>query len=199
MTTIAWLLILAGIIIIRQVASGRIMNIGQDLSDAFLAFTRGDTNELTAVFARRGNANSPVSSDPNDLGPGTLTYAGKGGLATVAVGLGTAAKGYRWAATGPDYYDCSGLMWRACQRVGYKGPRFTTETILNQKGMVRTLDTSVNTMVLWPVGSGGVTGHIGVITGPDQFYSARSTRTGIGYSKISTFRKTTPIYVRFTP
>lgn len=200
MTTIAWLLILMGVIIGRQVSVGRVKDLNQDVSDAFLAITRGDSKTLAEVFSRRGDATTTANgSDPNSLGSGQLTYVGKGGLGTVAQGLGAAAKGYRWAATGPDYYDCSGLMWRACQRIGYTGPRFTTESVLNQKGMVRTLDNSVNTMVLWPAGSGGVTGHIGVITGTDEFYSARSVRSGIGFSKISTFRKTNPIYVRFTP
>lgn len=200
MTTIAYLFILVGALIARQVSVGRVKDLNGDLSDAFLALTRGDTAGLTAVFARKGDATQAVAgTDPSDLGPGTIQAAGKGGLATVAVGLGSTAKGYRWAATGPDYYDCSGLMWRACQRVGYKGSRFTTESVLNQKGMVRTLDNSVNNMVLWPAGSGGITGHMGVITGSDQFYSARSVKTGIAYGKISTFRKTNPIYIHFIP
>ena len=201
MSTIGWLLILAAGIIGRQVAVGRVLNTKDDLSDAFLAIVRGDSAGLTAVFTRTGDSTTPTVGDDagTDLGPGTLTKIGNGhSIVEAAVQLGTKAKGYLFGAAGPSYYDCSGLMYRACQQVGYKGPRFTTASMLNQPGMTRVATGVVGDMVLWPAGSGGVTGHTGVISAADEFYSARSVRSGIGFSKISTFRSTTPIYVRLT-
>lgn len=201
MSTIGWLLILAAGIIGRQVAVGRVLNTKDDLSDAFLAIVRGDSAGLTAVFTRTGDATTPtVATDTEtDLGPGTLTKVGPNNdITEAAVQLGTKAKGYLFGSAGPSYYDCSGLMYRACQRVGYKGPRFTTANVLSQKGMSKITTPGIGDMVLWPAGSGGITGHIGVMSAPDEFYSARSVASGIGFSKISTFRKTTPVYVRLT-
>lgn len=200
MQSIAWLLILSAIVVARQVAVGRVLNVKEDLGDAFLAITRGDSAALTEVLSRKGdntvptNASVPIAGVAVGIAQGAISNA----IAQFAVELGTKAKGYRWTATGPDYYDCSGLMWRACQKAGYKGSRFTTADVLQAKGMSRIDKGTVGDMVLWPAGSGGVTGHIGVITGQDEFYSARSVRSGIAYGKISTFRKPSPIYVHFT-
>lgn len=98
------------------------------------------------------------------------------------VALGEAAKGYVWGATGPEYYDCSGLIWRALYDLGYyKGQRFTTSSF---EGIASTFaegsDGSVyGDIVLWP------TRHIGIVIGGDKMYSARSTTKGIGYSSIA--------------
>lgn len=207
MNTIGWLFILTGIIVVRQVAKGRVMNLTEDLGDAFIAFASGDTDALGGVLARTGDSTTPTVSAVADSTQVVGTGGTASGLAAAAQLLGKKAKGYRWASTGPDYYDCSGLMYKACQSIGYRGPRFTTATILGQREFKRISAPAtqgpgvtaavVNDMVLWPAGSGGVTGHIGVMTGPDKFYSARSVRSGIGEATISGFRKTRPIYVRY--
>jgi cell wall-associated NlpC family hydrolase len=230
MSTLAWLLLLTGMVILRQVYKGRTQYLGEDLSDAFLAITRGDTKELAAVFAREGDADEPMFASLGDaLGNATIAGAQASGitaseiskaiggqiegleakanksLTIAAVLLGEKAKGYRWAATGPDYYDCSGLMYRAAQKIGYKGGRFTTYTIGTNKafrevqapnvqgpGTNGSLGAGIDDIVCWP------THHMGVVTGPDQFYSARNPRSGIGVAKISTFRNgSKPKYYRF--
>jgi hypothetical protein len=205
------------------------MNISQDLGDAFIAVASGDTDALGEVLTRKGEDAAPTAADlaiykltagvTDAFGIAVPAIAGGigdafgqlkdgvGNLALAAILLGEHAKGYRWTATGPDYYDCSGLMWRAAQGIGYKGSRFTTASLPSRKEFKRisapgmqgpgVAAASINDVVLWPPGSGGVTGHMGVITGPDKFYSARSVRSGIGESKISTFRKTTPRYYRY--
>lgn len=231
MSTIGYLLILAAVLIARQTAKGRVLDLPEDLSDAFLALARMDTNGLTAVFARTGKETETVSGADiavANLTSGSINAVGTtingvagalsdgvsglkdaaGGLAMAAVLLGSKAKGYKWAATGPDYYDCSGLMYKAAQGIGYKGARFTTASVpLIPKTFKRISSPAtqgpgvtragINDLVVWPPGSGGVTGHMGVIYGPDQFYSARSIKSGIGVSKISTFRSTAPRYYRY--
>lgn len=230
MSTLAWLLILVGGLIVRQVSKGRVMNIGEDLSDAFLAVIQGDTKALEGVFARTGDASTPAIATLGDAlangvsGSITATTAGgnavaqgitqgldqlgsnlSSSLALAAVTLGEKAKGYRFGASGPDYYDCSGLMYRAAQLIGYKGSRFTTFTIGNNKSFFKiqppgyqgpavgggSVGAGINDIVVWP------THHMGVITGPDKFYSARNPRSGIGETKISTFRHEAPLYYRF--
>lgn len=223
MNTLAWLFIFAGILTARQVSRGRVMNISEDLGDAFIAFASGDTDALGEVLTRRGENAAPTAADlavykltegvteglttatvsiGDGLGDAYTGLAnGINNLAIIAVILGSRAKGYRWTATGPDYYDCSGLMWRACQGIGFTGARFTTSTIQLSKQFKRisppgmqgpgVTAATISDIVVWP------TYHMGVITGVDKFYSARSVRSGIGESKISTFRKSTPVYYRY--
>ena len=228
MNTIAWLLVLSGLLIGRQVTRGRVMNIPEDIGDAFIAFASGHTDGLSEVLSRRGDSAAPTTADlaiykltqgvtgglttstgavADALAGGFKQLEGVSDIALAAIILGERAKGYRWAATGPDYYDCSGLMYRACQAIGYGGSRFSTATIRSRKEF-KVIDApatqgpgftaaTINDIVLWPAGSGGITGHMGVITAGDKFYSARSVKSGIGESKISTFRKTRPIYLRY--
>lgn len=203
MSTLAYILILAAVIVGRQVLKGRAGNIPEDLSDSFLALVQGDTDGFTTVLARTGDSNVP-NADVEIAGVVSNTASkvianvkANTALLAAAVELGSKAVGYGWNMAGPNRYDCSGLMYRALQKIGYKGPRFYTGNLLDQKGMMKTLNPQTGDMVLWLAGQGGVTGHVGVISDTDQFYSARSIRSGIGYSKISTFRKVQPTYVRF--
>jgi cell wall-associated NlpC family hydrolase len=196
MSTIGWFLILSAILVIRQVARGRVLNTAEDLSDAFLAIVNGDSQALAGVATRTGDYNAPSEADVAEGLAPAKAISGQGML-SAAVSLGGAAKGYRWAATGPSYYDCSGLVYRAAQKVGYTGRRFTTADVSTIKGFYPVTEPAVGDIVVWSAGQGGVTGHMGIVSGDDQFYSARSVRSGIGYSKISTFRKAKPHYLRF--
>lgn len=197
MSTIGWVFILAALLVMRQVAKGRVMNTMEDLSDAFLGIATGDTQALGGVLARTGDYTTP---DQATIAEGMAPAEAISGqsLLSAAVSLGQAAKGYRWTATGPNYYDCSGLVWKAAQRVGFTGPRFTTADVQKAKGFYPVSTPQVGDVVLWLAGNGGhATGHMGVVSGSDQFYSARSVRSGIGYAKISSFRSDRPRYLRF--
>ncbi|HEY8532612.1 MAG TPA: NlpC/P60 family protein [Micromonospora sp.] len=48
-------------------------------------------------------------------------------LAALAFALKQLGKPYRWAAEGPDAYDCSGLVWAAYRSVGYRLPRVASD------------------------------------------------------------------------
>lgn len=220
MNTLGWLFIFAGILIARQVSKGRVKNIGEDLSDAFIAFASGDTDALGEVVSRKGETAEPTAADlaiykltagvteamgtsasaiGSGIGSGLDGLESKlnSSLLLAAVTLGEKAKGYRWAATGPDYYDCSGLMWRAAQAVGYKGARFTTADISTRKGFTFVTAPTIGDIILWKAGEGGITGHMGVVSGAGKFYSARSVKSGIGEASISGYRKAQPRYLRY--
>ncbi len=226
MNTLGWVLILTAVLVMRAVQKGRVLNIGEDLADGFLAVINGKTDDFAEVLARKGDSITPSNFDVaaanlGSVGPGLAGAIGglaaQGGekldelqkvlnnnLALRTIELGRKARGYRLTATGPDYYDCSGLIWRASQKIGYKGPRFTTSTVLLMKGFrklngTNTLENvgnssnaTIGDIVLWPGH------HMGVMTGPNQMYSARNPRAGIGYTPIKGFRKENPIYVRYT-
>lgn len=103
--------------------------------------------------------------------------------------LGGAAKGYKFGAEGEGgYYDCSGLIYAASKAVGvYSGDRFTTFTFHTETAFQRITpeQAGVDDIVVWSENSAH--GHMGVISGPDMFYSARSVRDGMGFNRISTF------------
>jgi hypothetical protein len=56
-STIAWIFILLGILIVRGVSKGRVMELPQDLSDAFLALVNGDQETLGEALGRTGAGN----------------------------------------------------------------------------------------------------------------------------------------------
>lgn len=195
MNTIGYLFVLAALLLVRQISKGRVMNLGEDLTDTFIAIVSGDNDKLGEVLTRTGESNQ-VTTVVADTVSGAVSAAEKiaaHSLMGATITLGEAAKGYRWAATGPDYYDCSGLMWRACQKLGYTGPRFVTATVSAMPGFARSSNPGVNDLVVWPAH------HMGVVTGPNKFYSARNVNAGIGYASIDGFRKDAPIYLTYTP
>jgi hypothetical protein len=202
MNTIAYLFVFAAAIMLRAVSKGRAENIGEDLSDGFLALIRGDGKAFREVASRTGDSlEAPQSAVAATSGSSGLTgLPTNGAIGRAAVKRGSQAQGYKWGRTGPDFYDCSGLMWRACQDAGVypkgDGNRFTTATIrLSKFFTLVDGQPAIDDIVVWAPALGQV-GHMGVVTGTDKFYSARSAKSGIGYSTISSFRKGAPKYYR---
>jgi len=184
MNTAGLVFILAGLVLIRQVAVGRATEIISDVRDLSLAFLQGDMDRVGEVLSQRGEnapvGSSEVATDPTGVSSGNSTYA------NAVMSLGNAAKGYRLGATGPTYYDCSGLLWAAAVRLGYKGARFTTSTfqhaVSDSHGFFVPVSgpPKAGDIILWDNH-----GHMGVSLGGDVMYSARSTEKGIGRSTVS--------------
>ena len=202
MSTLAWLAILAGGLLIRQVATGRVKHTGDDLKSIFTAVLNADPEAIAETTGQRGE-NIPIgdatpSPDGSTGGTPGKPPAGSSALASAAVRLGASARGYKLGATGPDYYDCSGLIWRASQKIGvYGGSRYTTATFSRaaEGWAVRVSEPKPGDIVLW-AGK-----HIGVLVGEDRMYSARSPSKGIGYSTVSGdsgYFGTSPTYWRVT-
>lgn len=86
-------------------------------SDARTALTsaRG-TGYATAPRTDAGG--SPVTA-PSGEASGVLSFARR-----------QIGKPYRWGATGPDAYDCSGLVYAAFKAIGVRVPRTTAGLIL---------------------------------------------------------------------
>lgn len=193
MQTIGWLLILVAILLIRSGVKGRGINAFTDLSDAALAIMRGDSDKLKDISQRSGNANAYLRKNTttlNNTGPSSSSTA----LLNEVMRLGNAAKGYRYGATGPDYYDCSGLVWRAMTNLGlYNGSRFTTANFnsVNSQTIHATKvnDIQMGDIILW-------SGHMGIATNATDFYSALSVRSGIKTAPINAVKRGTPTVYR---
>lgn len=193
MNTIGYLLIFFGGLAIRQLSRGRAMDIGKDLGDAWIAIATGDGAALKEIADRSGNAldTGPIvgSAANGDTGAGTPAT----GLVAEMEKLGKAAKGYRLGSTGPDYYDCSGLVWRAVKNLGYyNGIRFTTATYAPAFAgwTTKIANAEAGDIVVWP------THHMGVVTGANTFYSARNKKVGIKEGNIRGFSGIKPVYYR---
>lgn len=187
MNTVGYLLIFVAAILLRAVQRGRASNIPEDTQDTVVALLTGDVAKLKEVAARRGSDNdAETATGPTSEGiasdPGGAVSGENGArLLVEARKLGSAAKGYVWGLTGPTYYDCSGLVWRAAKNIGvYTGPRFTTSSFekISSTWCVRTNNPASGDIVLWPKK------HIGICTGGGSCYSARSPKNGIGNAGI---------------
>lgn len=205
MQSLGLLLILGAAMLGRQVVTGRVMDTATDTKEIVLSVLTGDFDRLGRVLSLRGE-NVPVdvsgsgasTGTPDPIGLGGVlaggVTGGGAGLLSEMVRLGSAATGgYVWGATGPTSYDCSGLVWRAMKNIGfYDGARFTTSTMVRTLGsqIVQVQTPSVGDIVLWP-GK-----HVGVVSGLDQYYSAKSKTSGIGYGTISSSFSTSPVFYR---
>lgn len=202
MTAAGYVLIIAAVLIARQVIVGRTEHMATDIRDLFVGLLSRDTDAIGEVSKRRGeNVASSGLGSPDDAtssNPGVSSYYGNS-FSRKVIQLGSSARGYVLGAEGPDYYDCSGIIWRAMVDMGiYKGPRFTTSTFARSVGpkVGSRVDTpQPGDIVLWE-GK-----HMGVVVGDDEMYSARSTSKGIGVSSIagdSNYFGFSPQYWRLT-
>lgn len=201
MNPFGYLLVLAGAFLLRQTVVGRAKDIPSDARDAATALLSGNMTEFGSVLSRRGSNVSEPEFSSGDSGSETSNLAGAsvvgGTYAGTVVKLGEAAKGYTLGGTGPSFYDCSGLLWKAAYTLGlYKGNRFTTNSFPSIASKWCTAvkgSPAIGDIVLWQGH------HMGVVTGEDQMYSARSPSKGIGYSTISgdaSFFGSQPTYFR---
>ena len=86
------------------------------------------------VVKSGGAITTPGSTGPAAAGtPGgtpTTLFGGTTGIA-VAYARAQIGKPYQWGATGPDAFDCSGLVWQAYRQAGVLGPvREVSQTLI---------------------------------------------------------------------
>lgn len=184
MNTAGYILIFVGALLVRQVVTGRAQDTPADLMNLATAFFSGDVEGMKTVLAQRGE-NVDVDSSSGEVATGgesTSTPSGMTGFAQAVMDHGSkASNGYVLGATGPNSYDCSGLIWRTAKDMGiFTGARFTTHNFAKiRKPWVQVSSPVAGDVVLW-------TGkHMGVSLGGDSMYSARSAKKGIGTSSVS--------------
>ncbi len=178
-------MILAGLTV-SAVWRGRVMELPTDLGEAFTAAITGDYADLKDVLTRKGDGLIPTPvAVSSETATGTASAIGSTLLSEMKRLAVIADNTYSLGTTGPKSFDCSGLVWRALRNLGtYSGSRFTTATfVLAARSFAKPVnDPRIGDIVLWP------RHHMGVVSGNDLFYSARNRKSGIGESRISTFR-----------
>lgn len=195
MPTFGLVFILVGGLFVRQVLVGRAKEIPTDLRDAFLAFLNADPAGMATAFQQRGenvvvdvsvpsvaadtSTTTPIGTSISAVGP-TMR------LANEMMRLGASAQGYDLGKTGPSFYDCSGLAWRAAYNLKlFTGPRFTTSSFA---AVARSFCIPVSTpadgdIILW------ATHHMGVQVSAGTLYSAMTSSSGIGTCPIASITK----------
>ena len=199
MTTLGLIFVLGGFLLGRQVITGRVKETPEDIRDMTLALLSGDFDTLQRTLAQRGENVTPDVTGTvaaSASGVDAPSQILNGNLLAATVALGNAAKGYVYGGSGPDYYDCSGLVWAAMKQTGqYTGKRFTTGTFVPSMSakIAKVATPSAGDIALWPGH------HMGVMSNATQVYSAMSPSAGIGYSTVDGITKTVgvqPVYYR---
>jgi len=171
-----------------------------NVSGAIFAYNHADSYvqlvmSYASAYASGGYTVSPVTvaNVPSCI-PGVNTAAGAGGSgqvpnSTVATAISFAeaqsGKPYQWGGTGPDSYDCSGLVMMAYRAAGVFMPR-TSNVQFTWGPQVPASQVEPGDLVFF-AGSDGTPaqpGHVGLVIGHDKMIEAYATGFPI---RISSF------------
>lgn len=124
---------------------------------------------LGSAVAEAGAAGAEAAAGIISGGRAGSAVAGgssRGG-AIVAAARRYAGRPYRWGATGPDAFDCSGLVWRALTEAGISHRRLTSHGYRAWSAA-----TTVPRDQAAPGDLVCYVGHIGIMTGPGRMIHA---------------------------
>lgn len=175
---------LAGGYLLQRVSVGRSDSVTADTKKFISAIVSGNAGEV------KGLSTTTLASGSSSSSSGNVPLPLRGEAMLQEMHSLANGKPYRMGATGPDAFDCSGLVWRALKSLNiYTGDRFTTSTFESIAPKFATRLTAPEIMdivpeegdiVIWP-GK-----HMGVVdSGSDKFFSAYSTAKGCIISSIS--------------
>lgn len=191
MTTAGYVFLLVAALLARALSKGRtITDVPGDLGAFFTALVSQDSKALKEVLSRTGE--STLGSADGGSTSIVIKESGRAQHAAALLAetrrLGAGSR-YVLGAEGPTgEFDCSGLVWRAMTNLHlFNGARFTTYNFESvTKGFVDKVEADpvagvmVGAIVLWRE-------HMGIVSGRNTYYSAKSPSRGIGESTISSF------------
>jgi len=131
--------------------------------------------------SRRARPEAPRPAPrPREAATRSAPNVSGGGGPVVSFALAQVGKAYRYGATGPDSYDCSGLVVAAHARLGIALPHGT--------GALASRGVPVGRAALRP-GDLVFTdpGHVGIYVGGDRMVHASTARGGVKFSPIHRF------------
>jgi len=125
----------------------------------------------------QSRAGQPAVTLPGDTSPAVV--------AAINYALSQLGKPYSWGGTGPDSFDCSGLVMMAYQAAGVELPR-TSQDQWAQGTRIPDGQEKAGDLVFFAGGDGtpDAPGHVGLVTGKNQMIEAYAAGVPV---RVSTF------------
>ena len=152
--------------------------------DLTLAF-ENMMNEVNAETNENSNSSSSGSNSSSSSGSsGSSSSSSEGGNSKL-VDLAKSKMGckYVWGATGPNTFDCSGLMLWCHKQMGISIPRTSLEQSRSGKAVSKS-DLQVGDLVFFKTTSAPV-GHVGMYIGNGQFIHAPNKNKPVKVDSLS--------------
>ncbi|MFI5569541.1 C40 family peptidase [Streptomyces sp. NPDC051740] len=144
-------------------------------------------NRVPSLIARAGTASALTLAAVGGsiVVPGAASEAAAAGLATKALNIAASKKGspYKWGATGPYRFDCSGLTLYSFKKAGKKLPR-TAAQQYNKTRHISAGNRRAGDLVFFH--SGGYVYHVGIYAGKGKIWHAPKTGDVVRLQKIWT-------------
>jgi peptidoglycan DL-endopeptidase CwlO len=141
------------------------------------------------LYAKGGYSVGPVSVDdaPQCLTGTSGTAPNQAASTAIAFAEAQIGKPYQWGGTGPDSYDCSGLVMMAYQSAGIDIPR-TSEAQWAWGPKIQAGDEEPGDLVFFAGSDGTQTdpGHVGLVIGKNLMVEAYATGFPIRISAFGT-------------
>lgn len=186
MPFVAFLLLAAGAWLVDSAVQGRkpLQTLGRLITSGDLEGTLSESKGEVAINTVGGGTGDPGTSAGRSTGatPATGTGVAAGGAAGAAItfALAQVGKPYKWGGTGPDSWDCSGLMQGAYAAAGVKIPR-TSYAQLSLPNKVTRAELMPGDIV-WPF-----PGHVYMYLGDNQIVEAPKTGVPVRRNKMYGF------------
>ncbi|CAL9388154.1 hypothetical protein SUDANB176_01202 [Streptomyces sp. enrichment culture] len=144
-------------------------------------------NRVPSLMARAGTASALTLAAVGGsiVVPGAASEAAAASTATKALQIAASKKGspYKWGATGPYRFDCSGLTLYSFKKAGKKLPR-TAAQQYNKTSHVSAANRRAGDLVFFH--SGGYVYHVGIYAGKGKIWHAPKTGDVVRLQKIWT-------------
>ncbi|CAL9320897.1 C40 family peptidase [Streptomyces sp. SudanB182_2057] len=142
-------------------------------------------NRVPSLMARAGTASAlTLAAVGGSIAvPGLATDASAATIASKALKVAASKKGapYRWGATGPNRFDCSGLTVYSFKKAGKKLPR-TAAQQYNKSRHVSARNRKAGDLVFFHSGSSVY--HVGIYAGHNKIWHAPKTGDVVRLQKI---------------
>ena len=143
---------------------------------------------LAGLYARGGYSVSPVTLDsaPGCI-HGAATAANNAVATAIAFAEAQIGKPYQWGGTGPDSFDCSGLVMMSYESAGVDIPRTADEQWM-WGPKIQPGDEEPGDLVFFAGADGTQTdpGHVGLVIGKNEMVEAYATGFAIRISPFGT-------------
>lgn len=144
------------------------------------------TFSVTDAAGNVGSASLTLNVQREASSSAAPSYSGGGAAGWAATKVGSA---YRYGASGPNAFDCSGFTQWCYAQMGISIPR-TAGAQASGGAYVARGDLQPGDLVFYSAGGGGIS-HVAMYVGNGQIIHAGTPRTGVCYSSVNIMRYVT--------